>query len=474
MQSEQVTETTGAPGATLSSVSALPTENNAAARQQRLAALRAASRVLAASLAPNDARRVESFAADLHEQLATFAGQVHSAGAGLPDIALRNREAASLSDELARLDAALDRLAHSLRVVIDAIPRVQLRALLDGCGNERRDEVIALLEVLLEDESQIARRTDVTLSLVTWASSESRDGHRRVVRDPATLTPGLRAFAERCAARADADLASAEQEFVAAARRWTATPGAAVIDEMDARKAALGVGLFAPRLLRAVVFYEATLANSGAVRHEFEIGPEALEPTARSQASESSSSSAWAAIESSQTELTGSPPARRATAPVSSAPLASTAADPADVRWQIHDAPREVPVAPVEPGKLRGALAVHWKSAAKATGIAALLAFAANVWWGRVGDVRELSKHDLAAISASLVSAYRDHGGADSLFIGTVGPEWLDQSLSQRESDAKKIVEKLQHTGVREVLLYDGARRVAVHHAEGLPLHVGP
>jgi hypothetical protein len=46
--------------------------------------------------------------------------------------------------------------------------------------------------------------------------------------------------------------------------------------------------------------------------------------------------------------------------------------------------------------------------------------------------------------------------------------------MAQRERDAKNVVAKLQPTGVREVLLYDAARRVAVHYSEDRPLAVGP
>jgi hypothetical protein len=119
-------------------------------------------------------------------------------------------------------------------------------------------------------------------------------------------------------------------------------------------------------------------------------------------------------------------------------------------------------------------VAAHGVNVAKGAAIALLFGALVYAWSTPTGAVRHLSKQDLGAISASLASAYRDAAGKGALFVGTVGPEWGRYSMAQRERDAKNIVAKLQPTGVREVLLYDAARRVAVHHSEGRPLAVGP
>lgn len=40
--------------------------------------------------------------------------------------------------------------------------------------------------------------------------------------------------------------------------------------------------------------------------------------------------------------------------------------------------------------------------------------------------------------------------------------------------DGELIGENLSGAGLREIPIYDGSRRIAVHYAYGLPLRVGP
>ena len=67
---------------------------------------------------------------------------------------------------------------------------------------------------------------------------------------------------------------------------------------------------------------------------------------------------------------------------------------------------------------------------------------------------------------------YRDHARKGSLFIGTVGPDWAGLPPAERRQNADRLVAELSHSGIREILLYDSAQRLVVHHADGLPLRM--
>ena len=390
-------------------------------RERRLGELRAASQALAPALAANESQLLDGFARDLQERLQALADPLLGAE--------------RLRDELAPLDADLGRYAAVLRARLDRIPLALGRGWLGGIAQSRRDAAMALLELLLEDEKRLAARVAVLLDLVMLLCSEERDGRRRVVRDPATLTPRLRSWAERSAAAATLDLSRAEQAFVQAARGCERGIPEAGVQAMEGYKAELGLAILAPSVLRAVVFYQATVWSRAAA------APDAAPVQAP----------AW--------------------------PAALRPPDPSEIRWftQAQPAPAAAaaafPGARARPGERRPRLR------AGALGLVALvlLSLAGAAWWRNAGDpVHLLSARELAGVSPKIASGYRDASGSGGLFVGTVKNEWSRLSSGERARDGRQIVARLARVGVREVLLFDESRRIALHHGVGLPLRIGP
>ncbi len=68
---------------------------------------------------------------------------------------------------------------------------------------------------------------------------------------------------------------------------------------------------------------------------------------------------------------------------------------------------------------------------------------------------------------------YLGRYGAGPLFVGSVGAEWEHFSSAEREQSALKIVSNLGESGVREILVYDKSRRIALRFAEGPPPRIG-
>ncbi len=74
---------------------------------------------------------------------------------------------------------------------------------------------------------------------------------------------------------------------------------------------------------------------------------------------------------------------------------------------------------------------------------------------------------ELALVSPHLASGYRDGLGHGRLFIGTLQPEFERLPEPRRRQAAEQAARALEAVGVREVLLFDGARRMQAHWVGG-------
>lgn len=448
-----------------------------AARRQRSATLEAAGRVLAACRPDADAS-----GDDLGHSLRGRLDALEAEGAS-PSPA-----------ELDAVDRDLEQQAHVLRAMLDETPLAQLRSALPAFqegGPEARRDCLALLDLVLEDEPGLAGRAAAAELIITVLCSEERNGQRSIVRDPVALSEGLRRLCEQRATAAPASARSAQQDLMAAAQRRGDPDLEAVIHALRIRKGELGPALFTPEILRAAVSTNTALWNE-----------------LRARGGEGGESEA---VQASPFGITPPSPAAREAAPVAPRDGAGEAATrpswvgPAPQSpdagpsgtWGSWDRPGWMDrdpgfdaAAPLAPGAGPLPLPPAPSSAAPPTAhpephrpsrlrllaaTAAVLAVAAFVWmtW-RPSTVQTYSQVQLHSIAPQLTSGYRDRFGSGPLFIGRVDRHWQQLSSAERMTRANQIVDHLTSSGVQEVLIFDGAHRVAVHYADGLPLQVGP
>jgi hypothetical protein len=238
---------------------AMPSQKDVAERQRRFDALRAAQ----SALPPSDASREATAEAmrGISLWLEKLTEHVRSAEAGHVGPNEIAREVARLLDALALLDADLNGYAALLRRLLDETPAESLRACLSAIAPQERSRVIALLDLVLEDEANLHARREILEQLATRLSTEDdRQGRRRVVADPAIAAPRLLAVLQPLVA-VSGDSDAIERAFVDAAGRCAEGDLEPIAREMAARKAELGLALFIPSILRAVVFYNTAVWN---------------------------------------------------------------------------------------------------------------------------------------------------------------------------------------------------------------------
>jgi hypothetical protein len=225
-------------------------------RFERFVMLRMASRALAPSLLGSEADQGSASEA-LRGRLSDLARRARTrAGSGGPPAQPPRR------GELAAVDEELEALAASLRGRASSLPLPQLRSTLPHLLTEHREEVVALLDLLVEDEQGASGRIPLLEYLFTLLSTELEGRRRRVTSDPVFLTPRTSAFCERMEDRLEADAAEAEAAFFGAANQDRASDLIdGVVGEMRSLKDDLETGIFASGVLRAVVTYNASVWN---------------------------------------------------------------------------------------------------------------------------------------------------------------------------------------------------------------------
>jgi hypothetical protein len=187
-------------------------------------------------------------------------------------IAEDQRQLASQSSErrdpaaLPKLDKLLDATGQELLALAVQVPVAQLRANLPGRLAGERRGLLDLLDLMLGAELEgldgAAGRICTLDYLITLLCTGGDETDGTVVEDPVGLTPRLHALCERAGDGDDPDLAAIEAELYAAA----ATGEDDIRDEdelrkLRRRKRELGERFFAPRVLRAIVAYNAALSR---------------------------------------------------------------------------------------------------------------------------------------------------------------------------------------------------------------------
>lgn len=214
-------------------------------RHERLARLRAAWRALAPSIMAKETGEADQTVRELRGRIG--------------ELAERSEDASEA--ELTSLDEALERYAQSLRVSLDQVSVAQLRSTLPDVESSQRGEVLALLDLVLEDEAHLRKRMAVADYLITLLSTEEQGNRRRIMHDPVGLTARLNALSERLATGMTRDLEGAEQGFFAAVRRLEEGDMDRVLREARTLKNGLGLNLLLPEVLRGLVFYNTSFWN---------------------------------------------------------------------------------------------------------------------------------------------------------------------------------------------------------------------
>jgi hypothetical protein len=413
----------------------LPSHDELAVREQRLAALRDAARAQAPS-SPDTAMGPEAAA------LERVVSEIRSSAGALRDAASRLRESGTHRSALAELDVGLERFAEAIRTRVAETPMEKLAPRLASRAGVARADLLALLDVMIADEGAIAARHERLDLLLLLLATEERNGRRQVVRDPATLTPALQAVAARMAASDGDDLARVEADFVAAARRCQQNAAPSDLAAMRARRAELGSRGFAPQAMRGIVFFNAATSDLGRIAPDAPVASEAVIAPQPASAPDAASATK---------DTVGRAP-QAARAPI--------------VQWKIETA-AAVPVAPPKPAR-RSRVGRRGVSATfAACVVAAIFLLPANPDAAHV-----LSKEELGSVSSVLASAYRDGKRSGPLFIATVTTEWKRLSRAARQQSGDQIFAKLEPTGVRELMLYDASHRLVLHQSTAFPTRI--
>jgi hypothetical protein len=226
------------------------------ARARRFATLRAAQRALVPSVRSPEALPPQEPIRAIRDQIRALLACVGDA-TGSDALADVGR-----SPELDAIDDALDGYAYQLAFVADHVPVAQFRASLPELAGEQRQEVIALLDVLLEDEGATEARLSLLDYVVTLLCTARQDGQWTLVADPSTVSEGTRtrAFTQPLG---DPEL---EAEIVGRFRSATERLNEGedfenVVREMQAYKKSIIPHFFAPEVLRCVVAYNLALRH---------------------------------------------------------------------------------------------------------------------------------------------------------------------------------------------------------------------
>jgi len=220
------------------------------ARIERFAALRAASRALPVS-------------AGAFDQIVRWEAGADGIRRSLERLAEHQDEPETLAELLARdagsLDDRLEGMASDILARLDEIDFPGLRAHLPRVVESHRREGLALLDVLLLERGDRGTRLGKIEYLVTLLATEVHDGRRTIAHDPVGLTPALRRLAMGASTRAAGDVAIEIHQ--AASLDFDSEDPMRSLARLRMRKQELGLGRFAPEILRAIVTYNARMFN---------------------------------------------------------------------------------------------------------------------------------------------------------------------------------------------------------------------
>jgi hypothetical protein len=176
-------------------------------RVRRFAQLRSVRRVLAPSVRELQKEAQSDLGRTLREALQRLSSQ--AANIDVPN----EGDRFLFSSSLETIDHELDETAIKLLDYATHIDSAQLRATLPRVHERHPSDVVALLELLIEDREQILSRMPVIEYLVTLLATEERDGRRMISKDPATISPLLRSLAAERASQNVVDTQGFELEL---------------------------------------------------------------------------------------------------------------------------------------------------------------------------------------------------------------------------------------------------------------------
>jgi len=221
------------------------------ARFEQLRALNSAWTVLAPLGLTDEGLHIVETGRAVSAELAKLAGQ---------SFENRNR------DELPKLDKLLEVIEREMLALALDVSVAQLRSTLPGRLPVERRGVLDLLDLMLvpeiEEQHESAGRISAIDYLITLLCTAGTDADRNVPQDPIGLTPRLYALCERAGEQDHPELAEIEAEFYAASDVSEGDARDEVrLRVLRQRKRELGASFFAPRVLRAVVTYNAALSR---------------------------------------------------------------------------------------------------------------------------------------------------------------------------------------------------------------------
>lgn len=224
-------------------------------RFKRFADLRSAQRVLAV-IAPRD-----------HEEIQERTGALRQALTQIARLEGSDEEISqAIRDSLPALDEQLEVLAGDLGRLVEQVSFPQLRSTIPQLAGTHRHDVIAVLNLLLENRATLAKNLFRVEYLITLLASEQNGTRRRIVHDPPQISPMLARLCEELENERPPEATGAELMFFQAAALDAAldTDSGARINElrhMRQSKQELGIFCLVPGVLRALVTYNTRIFN---------------------------------------------------------------------------------------------------------------------------------------------------------------------------------------------------------------------
>ncbi|MFK7896192.1 MAG: hypothetical protein AB8G23_10170 [Myxococcota bacterium] len=214
----------------------------------RLRGLRSAWSALAPSCLIEQADQISETGKDLTTLIASLSGRSGS---------LDERDIASANHRLDAFEAQLQNLVRG-------VPVAQFRSTLPALIQTDRQALLDLLDTMIADPEVAGSEANLPIGpidyLVTLLCTNAGTSEGQVRFDPVTLTSRMADLCARVQPEDELRLEATEAEFFAAANM----SGAELREEMQQRtlrnqKTELGMDFFAPRILRAIVTYNASL-----------------------------------------------------------------------------------------------------------------------------------------------------------------------------------------------------------------------
>lgn len=164
--------------------------------------------------------------------------------------------------QVSQVDRLLSEISERTRNTLASLNFANLRATVSQRSDHSIAECQGLIDVLLEGDLECDQNHRILEFLVTFLSTEERDGRRVRVREPSHLTPRLREICQFKLETADNDELHAERALTNAAMTLhNATDVTGIRERMRSVKETVGSGVFHPRVLLAIVTYNVAMWN---------------------------------------------------------------------------------------------------------------------------------------------------------------------------------------------------------------------